>query len=268
MFKITLEPKRLLDMFKKALMNGESDSAFIRFTPKEAITHISQGTYGTYGVYQPTYFTEYVCDANTEIKITKQFVKNLDELHIGSEQSVMVESDISNNKLTLIAGSSRWTPSIPNPQNMKAFGVLESTIPVSDVEGIGFLPTKRQSTPIQFQTKIGSERLMIPNFQDVAISVLDKTMKIEWDMDGHAERGMALDPIKVLVPRKKMETDMLPPDAVLDFQKYNFNVKFLAKLLDNFSGEMVITIFQKAMFLTQQTKDVNMMCFTAMKKKE
>src|SRR5271157_6274896 len=126
MFKITLEPKRLLDMFKKSLMNGVSDSAFIRFTPKEAITHVSQGTYGTYGVYQPTYFSEYVCDIMTEIKVTKQFLKNLDELHIGSEQSVMVESDIPNNKLLFIAGGKRWTPSVPNPQNIKSIGVPES----------------------------------------------------------------------------------------------------------------------------------------------
>ena len=267
MFKITLEPKRLLDMFKKATMNGESDSAFIRFTPQEAITHVSLGTYGTYGVYQPTYFSEYVCDAMTEIKITKQFLKNLDELHIGSEQSVTIESDITNNKLQLVAGSKRWTPSIPNPQNINSIGVPESTIPVSDVADVGFLPTKRQNTPIQFQTKIGRERLMIPNLQSVTISVLDKSMKIMWDMDGKAENDMKLDPQKVSIPRIHLDTDEpLSPDAKFDYQKYNFNVKFLASLLESFSGEITLTIFQKAMFITQQSKDVNMMCFTAFKK--
>jgi hypothetical protein len=255
-------------MFKNALMNGQSDSAFIRFSPKEVITHISQGTLGTYGVYQPTYFTEYVCDISTDIKITKQFVKNLDELHIGSESSVMVESDMSNNRLLLVAGGKRWTPAIPNPQNMKPLGVPESTVPVSDVEGIGFLPTKRQTTPIQFQVKIGTERLTIPNFQDVVISVLDKAMKIEWDMDGHAENDMKLDPLKVIVPRKQMETDVVPPNTPFDFQKYNFNVKYLISLLESFSGEITLTMFQKAMFLTQQSKDVNMMCFLATKRKE
>lgn len=268
MFKITLEPKRLTDMFNKALMNGISDSAFIRFTPKEAITHVSQGTLGTYGVYQPTYFTEYVCDNTTEIKITKPFVKNLEALRIESEQSVMVESDISNNKLQLIAGSKRWTPAIPNPQNIKSIGVPESTIPVSDIEGVGFLPTKRQSTPIQFQTKIGRERLTIPNFADVAISLLDTSMKIVWDMDGQAEIDMKLDPLKVLVPRKKMETDALPPDIPLEYQKYSFNVKYLASLLESFSGEITLTMFQKSVFITQQSKDVNMMCFLATKRKE
>jgi hypothetical protein len=266
MFKITLEPKRLLDMFKKATMNGESDSAFIRFTPQEAITNVSQGTYGTYGVYKPTYFGEYVCDAMTEIKITKQFLKNLDELHIGSESSVTVESDIPNNKLQLIAGGNRWTPSIPNPQNIKSVGVAESTIPVADVENIGFLPTKRVNTPIQFQAKIGRERIIIPNFQDVVISILDNSMKLEWEMDGHAERDMKLDPQKVLVPRKQMETDIIPPDTQFGYQKYKFGVKYLKSLLESFDGEITITMFQKAMFITQQSKDVNMMCFLATNK--
>lgn len=256
-------------MFKKALMNGVSDSAFIRFTPKEAITYISQGTYGTYGVYQPSYFTEYICDENTEIKITKQFAKNLDELSIGSELSVLVESDIPNNKLTIISGGKRWTPLIPNPQNMKLIGVPESTVPVSDVESIGFLPTKRQSTPIHFQAKLGRERLVLPNFQDVSISILDKTMKLEWDMDGHAENNMNIDLIKVLVPRKKMETDIISVGQTdTDFQKYNFNVKLLSGMLESFSGEIILTMFQKAIFITQQIKDVNMMCFLAIKKKE
>jgi hypothetical protein len=268
MFKITLDPKRLTDMFKKALISGDSDSAFIRFTPTEAIAHISQGTYGTYGVYPTTYFSEYVCDANTEIKITKQFVKNLDELHIGSEQSVLIESDIPNNKLLIVAGGKRWNPSIPNPQNMKSVGVPESSIPVTDVEGIGFLPTKRQSTPIHFQAKIGCERLVIPNFPDVAISVLDKTMKLEWDMDGGAENDMKLDPLKVSVPRKMLEKDLVQQNGQLGFQKYNFNVNYLKSLLENFSGEITLTMFEKAVFITQQTKDVNMMCFLSTKKKE
>jgi hypothetical protein len=269
MFKITLEPKRLLDMFKKALMNGLSDSAFIRFTPQEAITNVSQGTYGTYGVYQPTYFSEYVCDAMTEIKITKQFIKNLDELYIGSEQSVTIESDIPNNKLQLVAGGKRWTSSIPNPQNIKSVGVAESSIPVTDVEGIGFLPAKRQSTPIHFQTKIGRERLVIPNFPDVSISVLDTSMKLEWEMDGHAEMNMNLDPQKVLVPRNHFETDTpITPEVPFNYQKYNFNVKLLKSLLESFAGEITITMFQKAIFITQQSKDINMMCFLATKKQD
>lgn len=269
MFKITLEPKRLLDMFRKALMNGESESAFIRFTPQEAITNVSQGTYGTYGVYQPTYFTEYVCDTMTEIKITKQFVKNLDELHIGSETSVTIESDIPNNRLMLVSGSKRWTPTIPNPQNIKSVGVADSTIPVDNVENVGFLPIKREKTPIHFQTKIGRERLMIPNFSNLVISVVDNSMKIEWDMDGHAETDMNLDPLKVTVPRKHLETDApLTQEVPFDYQRYKFNEKFLSSLLESFAGEITITMFQKAIFITQQSKDVNMMCFLATKKQD
>jgi len=252
MNKVTVEPKRLVELFRRALMNATIDGALIRFTPSGVIATVTKGTYGAFGTYRPTYFKTYEIAEDVDIKVTPIFLKNLESLKMNNVETCSVGFDLPNNRLLFEVGGDKWSAILPNP-DIKTLGIDERKN-IKDVPGVGLLATSVADNP-QFQAILSVDKMGTPKAERVTLSLNDKTMLLKWDMDGDATRDMQLETSKVRVPRK-----IITPE---DKQNYTFHMQYVIDILANFVGEIVITVAETAMFVTQVSTDMSLMYFVA-----
>jgi len=247
MTKIVSEPKKLMDLVRRALVNGQLEAAIFSFSPSGLSTKATKaGTFGGYTTYHSPFFKEYVCEQPVEIKLTKNFLANLESLRFGSEDQISVEIDLPNNRLNILAGKREYHPVLSNPD------VQLLSFPFSERPGIGMLPTDT-TKPIHFQAKVVADVLGTPKVDKVSYHTVGIELTLELDKDGPYKQTIT--PSSVLIPRK-----VTGPD---EKTTYTFFVEHMTDILACFVGEVIITMYERVIFITQPDKDQSLMFFTA-----
>jgi len=249
MFSFEIDPKRLIEMFRKALMNNELKvGAVLRFTPTGVVTSSFALTYGAYGVYNTSYFKSYKCDMNTDIKITPIFLKNLEDMQFTTESSCKVELDISGTDLKIDAGGRHWSPILPKLK-IETVGFEDSKLILSYKDNIGYLPMSKTNMdiPIHFQCKIDTSVLDLPKTVKVNAFLVNKLMTMKWDLDGPAEQIVNISENKVIVPRVLSQPE--------DKNVYGLTIPYMSSILTCLAGEINLTFYEKVLFITQVTPD-------------
>jgi hypothetical protein len=255
MFKIVGDPKRIVDLFRKALLGDLFVGSLLRFNKDEIVTSAYYGMYGAYATYKPAFFKEYICDGATDLELTKVFVKNFAEQGFPSYESCSVESDMVNNRLLIVAGGLRWFPNVSNP-NVDTVGFNDSKLPMIFTDGVGYLPVNLKKQPIHFQAKINISKLNIPKAGEfLYLKPTDKMLMLEWDLDGNAELDIPLTPEAVSVPHAVTVTD--------GKDKYKFHLSYFKDILSNFGGEVTMTVYERAIFFNSVSPEKTLTYFLA-----
>lgn len=245
MIKLTAEPKRLIDMIRKSLINGKQlDSVSALFTPAGVIfSDLSKGVMGCECSFNPSYFKSYTVDEEREILFKKDFLDSLGKLRFGGEDEIELSIDDENNCFRIRAGEKKWDPKLSE--------VSDTRIPFQrhEVSGIGVLPSKPTDTSqsVLAQLSIGVDKLNTPDVEKATLRINeDETISVELDLIGpFAEKF------------KPTQTRKMTPGAHTTF------VGMLADILANFVGEVWLTIYDKFIFVTQVSEDYSLMYLTS-----
>ena len=249
MFSFEIDPKQLLDLFRKALMNDEMTGAVLRFTPTNVVTSSFAMTYGAYGDYNLSRFKNYKCDAVTDIKISPAFVNNFETIQITSEPLCFVEFNTGDKTLKVTAGPRRrWTPNIPNLE-VKTVGFEDSKLILVKKENVGYLPTSKtnRDVPIHFQCKIDASSVDLPKTEKATVVLDNDTMMLKWDLDGAAELDINIDKTKVIIPRILSQPE--------EKHAYDVMIPYVRQMLSVLKGEVYFTFFEKTWCITQITPE-------------
>jgi len=242
MLKIELEPKRLMDMLSKSLINAkeiESVSAMISPTGM-LFSDISKGVLGVHAQFNRSYFTKYEVDEEREVLFTKEFLDGLSDLKFGVEDSLTVEIDDENNCFLIRAGGKSWDPKLTQVSDTRIkFGLNETP-------DIGVLPTKPK-TPMLSQFSIGVGKLSTPDVEKVVLRIAEEeALSMELDYGGPFTEQLTA-----------VQTRSMTPGA------WTLFVEILSNILSNFKGEAWVSVYDKIVFFTQIEEDYSMMYFTS-----
>lgn len=240
--KFSTEPKRLIDMIRKALINGKQlDSVSGLFSPTGVVfSDLSKGVIGCECAYPPSYFKSYDVDEEKEILFKKDLLDALSKLGFGAEDVATLDVDEEKNCFHIVAGGKRWDPTLSE--------VSDTRVPFErhEVTGIGVLPTD-ESKPVVAQFVIGVDKLKTPDVEKVTLRINnDRTLSVELDLIGpFAEK---FTPTQVRTMNAGAHTTF---------------VNMLSDILANFVGEVWLTIYEKFIFVTQLSEDSSLMYLTS-----
>jgi len=242
MMKIELEPKRLMDMLSKSLINAkeiESVSAII--SPAGMLfSDISKGVLGVHALFNRGYFTTYEVDEEREVLFTKEFLDGLSNLKFGAEDSLSIEIDDDSNCFLIRAGDKSWNPKLTQVSDTRIkFGLNE-------VPNIGVLPTQPK-TPMLSQFSIGVDKLIAPDVEKVTLRIVEgEALSMELDYGGPFTEKLTA-----------VQTRTMTPGA------WTLFVGILGNILNNLKGEVWVAVYEKIVFFTQIEEDYSIMYFTS-----
>lgn len=242
MMKIELEPKRLMDMLSKSLINAkeiESVSAIISPTGM-LFSDISKGVLGVHAQFNRGYFTTYEVDEEREVLFTKEFLDGLSNLKFGAEDSLSIEIDDDSNCFLIRAGDKSWNPKLTQVSDTRIkFGLNE-------VPNIGVLPTQPK-TPMLSQFSIGVDKLSAPDVEKVTLRIVEgEALSMELDYGGPFTEKLTA-----------VQTRTMTPGA------WTLFVGILGNILNNLKGEVWVAVYEKIVFFTQIEEDYSIMYFTS-----
>ncbi len=240
--KIELEPKRLMDMLSKSLINAkeiESVSAIIS-PAGMSFSDISKGVLGVHAQFNRGYFTTYEVDEEREVLFTKEFLDGLSNLKFGAEDSLSIEIDDDNNCFLIRAGDKSWNPKLTQVSDTRIkFGLNE-------VPNIGVLPTQPK-TPMLSQFSIGVDKLSAPDVEKVTLRIVEgEALSMELDYGGPFTEKLTA-----------VQTRKMTPGA------WTLFVGILGNILNNLKGEVWVAVYEKIVFFTQIEEDYSIMYFTS-----
>jgi len=255
MIKFEIDPKRLIDMIRMGLINGILNEVCATFTPTEVVlSDISKGTLGSYGKFNKTYFKSYEVDVpNQKIILKKELIAGLTDLRFTTEDSILVNMDIENNKINFLSPSGKkWDTNMSTEINTKviSFGL-------EYVAGVGILPSDKTRIK-NYQTKIPVKLLTdnLAKVEKVTLVPKETDVLVKMSYNGDYEGKMSL----------KSEDITIPSDPTKP-KEYTVFIEYLNSILANFSGNIYMTLYDLAMIVTQdytkETPDYTLMYFCA-----
>jgi len=240
MIKIELEPKRLMDMLSKSLINAkgiESVSAIISPTGM-AFSDISKRVLGVYAQFNQSYFTNYEVDEDREVMFTKEFLDGLSNLRFGEEDRVSIQVDDANNCFLVRAGGKSWDPKLSQVADERI------KFKLNEVPGIGTLPTQPK-TPMLSQFSIGVDKLNAPDVEKITLRIVEgEALSMELDYGGPFTEQLTA-----------VQTRTMTAGA------WTLFVEMLRNILNNFKGEVWVAVYEKIVFFTRIEEDYSLMYF-------
>lgn len=249
MTKIVCSAQKFLDMIRMGLVNNHFDAMEVSFTPTLITTTTSRaGTFGSWNTFKPTYFKEYSCVAPETIKLTKALHSNLMTLKFAGDDQITIDVDLANSRLTISGPRSNYAPVLTNPD------VQPLKITLTEKPTIGLLPAS-ETRPVHYQIRVPARSLATPKMEKnakVTYKVNGKDLILDLNLGGVYNEQIT--PLEVLKPREA---------ATGEKTSYTFFVDHLADILANFSENVVVTIYERGIFITQMNEAYSLMYMTA-----
>ena len=242
----------MVDMIRKALMGKSLENTTAVFCQDGVIlSDCAPKTRGTQVYLAKQYFTGYqvpevepytltderqrsISYPGIPIAFNQKTIEGLESLRFPGEESISFGID-SIHKQMLFKGPSgkKWDPPLLGlPGTMITFGLQH-------VPGVGVIPSD-QTRPIYIQFAIPIDRLILVKVDKLTIKVLGGKLTLSGiHLDGPFE-----DPLE---PTRRMVMDN-------DFSATVFT-EYLQNILSTMVGEVVFTIYEKMLFITQETND-------------
>ncbi len=245
--KFSCSPQKFLDIIRKGLINNHFEAMEVSFTPELVTTSTSRaGTFGVHNTFKPGYFTKYECPAPETIKLTKELFANMQSLKFGSEAEITVETDIPNSRLNISGTRSDYHPVLSNPE------VQPLKMTIAEKPTIGWLPAK-EDRPIHYQIRVPASALSTPKGIDkVTYRTNGPSLTLYFTLGG--EYSEKITPLEVMKPRTAGQGEKID---------YTFFIDHLADILANFSDNVVVTIYERGIFITQLNDTFSLMYMTA-----
>lgn len=244
MLKFSVEPKRLQEMIRKALMNDSFPNAIATFSPTGVeVGDSSLRTKGSFCTFTPQYFKTYEVDEEHDVVFNHALLEGLSALRFSTEEEVTVEVDFEGKKFLIASNKGfDWRPNLSEETGQKpSFGK-------EMVAGIGYLPNDpREDRQLRNQFATSVDSLATPKVEQASLRIVDRALTLELDYSGPFKRPITLESSKV----RKIDVNMLSTVFVED----------LTNVLANFQGDMWVNMYDKALFFTQVTTDFTMMFF-------
>jgi hypothetical protein len=246
MTKLVCSPGKFLDIIRKGLINNHFEAMDVEFAPTGVTTTTSRaGTFGSHNTYKPAYFKEYVCQATESVKLTKELFENMQKLKFGEEQEITVETDLVNSRLNIAGVKRDYHPVLTNPE------VQPLKMTIAEKPTIGWLPAK-EDRPIHYQIRVPASDLATPKVDKVTYKTGGATLILDLNLGGAYNEKIT--PTEVIKPRNAAQGEKTD---------YTFFVDHLTDILANFSDLVVVTIYEKGIFITQLNDNYSLMYMTA-----
>jgi hypothetical protein len=218
----------------------------VSFTPAGVTTTTSRaGTFGAYITYKPAYFKEYVCQTPETVKFAKSLFANMQSLKFGDEQEITVETDLVNSRLNITGSRRDYHPVLTNPD------VQPLKMTLAEKPTIGWLPAK-EDRPVHYQIRVPASALATPKVGKVTYKTSGSCLILDLNLGGAYNEMIT--PTEVLKARNAVQGEKVD---------YTFFVDHLMDILANFSDNVVVTIYEKGIFITQLSDTYSLMYMTA-----
>jgi len=244
--KFSCSPQKFLDVIRKGLINNHFEAMEVAFKQDGVTTTTSRaGTFGAYITYKPAFFAKYECSVPETVKLTKELFANMQSLKFGGEPEITVETDLANGRLNITGSKSDYHPVLTNPE------VQPLKMTIAEKPTIGWLPAK-EDRPIHYQIRVKASDLSTPKVDKVTYKTNGPNLTLDLNLGGAYNEKIAA--IEVLKPREAAQGEKVD---------YTFFVDHLADILANFSDNVVVTIYERGIFITQLNDTFSLMYMTA-----
>jgi len=219
--------EQFLDFIRKGLVNNHFDAMEAKFTQTGVTTTTSQaGTFGSYNKYKPGCFKEYVCAEPETIKLTKELFTKIQDIKGGQE--ITIETNLFNNRLNIIeSDGSDYHLALTNPE------VQLFKLTLAEYSRIGWLPAKKDR-PVLYQARFNVKSLPIWKVDKVTYSTNGQSFTCGCYLGGNY--------LETVQPIEVLKTS---------FGKFTFFSDHISDILKCFKGNVVFTIYERGMFVTQ-----------------